>query len=200
MDDRYLVTPLILKIPPEGVGFARQARSGKIPVAMDTVLHLSKQIVERPRPGTILGVELRNFLGAEDITVWLELRHRAFARAMPGILSWDAADFAAEFLDKPWWSPDRIWFAVAHDAATGGTIPVGTIALADRGTGAHTLPAVHWLAVLPRWRRRGVGRLLIEALEERCWEQGHREIFLETHEGWTAARQLYEDLGYRPVR
>jgi GNAT superfamily N-acetyltransferase len=68
--------------------------------------------------------------------------------------------------------------------------------LADRGLGALAVPAVHWLAVLPNWRRRGVGRLLIEALEERSWQQGHREIFLETHEGWTAARRLYESLGY----
>jgi GNAT superfamily N-acetyltransferase len=88
---------------------------------------------------------------------------------------------------------------VAHDAAD-SRLAIGTVALADRGSGAHALPAVHWLAVLPPWRRRGVARLLMATLEHRCWKQGHDEIFLETHEGWTAARQLYEVLGYRPVR
>ena len=37
------------------------------------------------------------------------------------------------------------------------------------------------------------------ALEERAWELGHREIFLETHAGWTAAQGFYESLGYQQL-
>jgi GNAT superfamily N-acetyltransferase len=169
-------------------------------LAMDTVLHLSKRLSQRPTPGTISGIELRHFVGPDDIPVWLDLRHRAFARAKPGVQSWDRAEFATEFLNKPWWSPERIWFAVAGDPSTNDSSAIGTIALADRGTGAQAVPAVHWLAVLPGWRRGGVGRLLLEALEQRCWDLGQREIFLETHEGWTAARRLYESLGYQATR
>ena len=77
-------------------------------------------------------------------------------------------------------------------------LPVGTVALAAQ-TAASTLAAVHWLAVLPAWRRRGVARQLMAALEERAWELGHREIFLETHAGWTAAQGFYESLGYQQL-
>jgi GNAT superfamily N-acetyltransferase len=166
---------------------------------MAVVLHYSKRLSERPTPGALPGIELRFFQGPSDVPVWLELRHRAFARATPGILHWDRSDFASEFLEKPWWSPERIWFATTPDDASGAQMAVGTVALADRGIGATALPAVHWLAVLPTWRRRGVARLLVAALEERCWQQGQREIFLETHESWTAARRLYEELGYRQI-
>ena len=189
----------MLCIPPEGVGIVRVVGPLTIMPAMATVLHFSKRLTECPQPGTISGIELRHFRDSEDIRLWLELRHRAFARGTPGILQWTAEDFTAEFLARAWWSPERIWFAVAADSALGEELPVGTVALADREVGRKTLPAVHWLAVLPGWRRRGVGRLLLENLEAHCWRQGHREVFLETHAGWTAARRLYEELGYRPA-
>jgi GNAT superfamily N-acetyltransferase len=166
---------------------------------MDNVLHFSKRLSQRPRPSTISGIELRHFLGPDDISSWLDIRHRAFARSKPGIQAWGQAEFAAEFLDKPWWSPDRIWFALAQASGNDSPTAIGTVALADRGIGPGAVPAVHWLAVVPSWRRRGIGRLLLESLEERSWDRGHREIFLETHEGWTAARRLYEALGYQVV-
>ncbi|HEY1602568.1 MAG TPA: GNAT family N-acetyltransferase [Pirellulales bacterium] len=166
---------------------------------MAVVLHYSKRLSERPTPGFVPDIDLRSYQGPSDIPIWLELRHRAFARATPGILQWDRSDFANEFLEKPWWSPERIWFAITPDAASGAPLAVGTVAMADRGSGAAAVPAVHWLAVLPTWRRRGVARMLVAALEERCWRLDMREIFLETHEGWTAARRLYEELGYRQL-
>ena len=73
------------------------------------------------------------------------------------------------------------------------------MALAFRGEGTEAKPAVHWLAVLPPWRRRGVGRLLMAELHQRCWDLGYRQIWLETHVRWTGAARLYEELGYRPV-
>jgi len=62
-----------------------------------------------------------------------------------------------------------------------------------------TVAVVHWLAVLVTHRRRGVAQLLMRALEQRAWDLGQREIFLETHDGWTAAQRLYESLGYQQV-
>jgi GNAT superfamily N-acetyltransferase len=55
---------------------------------------------------------------------------------------------------------------------------------------------VHWLAVLPGWRRRGVGRYLMSVLEARAWELGYREVWLETHAAWAEAVRLYQALGY----
>lgn len=166
---------------------------------MADVLHLSKRLLSPPEPFSVAGVELRHFQGEADISLWLDLRHRAFARATPGILGWSTSDFAVEFLKRPWWSPDRIWFA--ETCPGNGETPqvVGTVAVADRSATESAVPAVHWLAVLPQWRRRGIGRLLLTAVEERCWRQGQREIFLETHAGWSAAGRLYRSLGYKPV-
>jgi len=71
--------------------------------------------------------------------------------------------------------------------------------LAERGSGRAARMVIHWLAVLPNWRRRGVGRLLVAALEQCCWDAGQHEVFLETHAGWTSALRFYESRGYRPV-
>jgi len=77
---------------------------------------------------------------------------------------------------------------------------VGAVALASRGDGPDATPAIHWLMVAPRWRRRGVARLLVAAAERRAWDDGHREIRLETHAAWTAAARLYAELGYDAIR
>ncbi|MEX2121062.1 MAG: GNAT family N-acetyltransferase [Pirellulales bacterium] len=187
---------------------------------MATVLSLRRTLTERPRLPSVPGVRLRNYAGPADIETWLDLRHRAFAREKVGVRCWEASDFESEFLARPWWSPERLWFAEATTppkvAGTlrapsarkvAGTLRVpsaepaeaiGTICLAQRGTGEHARPAVHWLAVLPFWRRRGVGKLLLAALEAACWDAGHRQVFLETHAQWTAALRFYESHGYRP--
>ena len=86
-----------------------------------------------------------------------------------------------------------MWFAESRGEA------IGTVTLAERGSGAAAKPVVHWLAVLPRWRRRGVGRLLMSVLHRTVWDAGQREILLETHADWTAAAKFYESLGYRPA-
>ena len=61
-------------------------------------------------------------------------------------------------------------------------------------------PVVHWLAVLPGWRRRGIGRLLLSRLHQDCWDAGYRQVWLETHAAWQAAVRLYRELGYREGR
>lgn len=171
---------------------------------MGTVLQLSRTLTVRPEIAPIDGLIVRNYRGPEDIEPWLELRHRAFAQQRFGVRQWNAADFEAEFLTKPWWRPERLWLAEAagqRDPAlsTSDVAPrlVGSVAWAMRGDGPLAQPAVHWLAVLPRWRRRGVGRLLMSRLEAACWDAGHRTICLETHIGWSAAVRFYERLGYR---
>lgn len=141
---------------------------------------------------------MRTFGAAGDVQRWLELRHRAFARQRIGVRTWTAEDFAAEFLDKSWWRPERLWFAEATTPA-GAPLAVGTVALALRGDDATARPAVHWLSVLPEWRRRGVGRLLMAQLEAAAWDAGYRTVVLETHAGWTAAARFYAELGYRPI-
>lgn len=158
---------------------------------MASVLQLSKVLTSAPVVGWVAGVGLRNYRGPEDIDPWLRLREQAFAREKVGVRRWDVSDFRREILEKPWWSPQRMWLAEGAGQA------IGAVMLARRGSGPESRPVVHWLMVSPGWRRRGVGRLLIAAAERACWEAGGREIWLETHVQWTAAVAFYTALGYR---
>jgi GNAT superfamily N-acetyltransferase len=163
---------------------------------MAEVLHLHRVLTERPLAPDGRTVGVRTYHGTEDIDEWLEIRQWAFARERVGVGRWTREDFKREFLAKPWWSPEHMWFAVAREPASGAEKAVGTVTLARRGMGPDSRPVIHWLAVLPAWRRRGVGQLLVRTLEIACWEAGDREILLETHASWEKATALYEALGY----
>ncbi|MFN8622263.1 MAG: ribosomal protein S18-alanine N-acetyltransferase [Chloroflexota bacterium] len=54
-------------------------------------------------------------------------------------------------------------------------------------------------AVLPSWRRRGVGARLMLALMELAADVGARELTLEVRLSNIAARTLYQRFGFRPV-
>ncbi len=139
---------------------------------MAVVLQMSRVLPERSAALSVPGVALRHFAGPEDVELWLELRRRAFARERFGVRDWNAADFAREFLDKPWWQPDRMWFAVPADSSLSQPSVVGTVTLARRASDKEAKPVVHWLAVLPSWRRRNIGRLLMQ--RRRSGLLGHR--------------------------
>lgn len=165
---------------------------------MATVLQLSKRLTARPVVAPVAGVTLRHFEGPDDIAPWLRLREAAFARLSVGVRQWTEEDFRSELLEKPWWSSGRMWLAGTTTPA-GTSALVGSITWADRATAAETRPAVHWLAVHPGWRRRGIGRLLMSALEASCWDAGYRRVWLETHSAWQAASGFYRRLGYETV-
>lgn len=156
------------------------------------VLQLTRRLAERPSAVEVPGVRLRHFEGPADIGHWLELRRRAFARQKLGVGNWHEKDFEREFLEKPWWQPSAMWFAVAEP----GEAVVATVTLARRGAGPTSKPVVHWLAVAPGFRRRGIARLLVATLEATVWDAGGRQIWLETHESWKEAGHLYRTLGY----
>jgi GNAT superfamily N-acetyltransferase len=77
---------------------------------------------------------------------------------------------------------------------------VGSVMMAIREGRAGSVPVVHWLLVEPAWRRRGIGRLLLSHLERAAWDDGWREVQLETHAGWSAAVAFYHSMGYAPLR
>lgn len=160
---------------------------------MVTVRQLTKKLTSRPEPQAAWGVRLRHFAGNADIASWLELRSRAFARQKLGVGAWSANDFEREFLAKPWWRPECMWFAETVEVAP---MVVGTVTLARRGVAISDKPVVHWLAVLPRFRGQGIGRFLMDTLEAAVWDAGERQVWLETHEAWAEAGRLYAARGY----
>jgi len=164
---------------------------------MPAVLQLTRKLIERPAPEMVAGVQLRTYQGPQDIEIWLDLRRRAFARQQLGVRDWNADEFDREFLAKSWWQPEAMWFAETQPLLMPST-PVGSVTLARRGEGSESKPVVHWLLVLPKFRKQGVGRLLMATLEAAVWDSGGRQVWLETHAQWAEAARLYGALGYRP--
>ena len=89
-------------------------------------------------------------------------------------------------------------FLVAEDAGRGGggaSALVGyvvALVMADEGEIAD-------VAVAPDARRRGIGRLLLERMTAEVVEAGARALYLEVRESNTAARALYQSLGFAQV-
>jgi [ribosomal protein S18]-alanine N-acetyltransferase len=55
------------------------------------------------------------------------------------------------------------------------------------------------VAVTPEGRRKGVGRMLVEASLRRVRRRGARECFLEVRESNLGARRLYEEMGFAAI-
>jgi GNAT superfamily N-acetyltransferase len=164
---------------------------------MKSVLHLRKTLVRRPIFGGVVGIGVRQIAVPEDVPGWLVLRGRAVAWLKPAVRAWTAEDFAAEMSEKAWWREEWTWLAVTVDSPQQ---PVGSVTLAVREGEAGEVPVVHWLLVDPRWRRRGIGRVLMLELEQAAWDAGWREIQLETHANWAEAVAFYQSIGFEPLR
>jgi GNAT superfamily N-acetyltransferase len=160
---------------------------------MPSVVHRKRLLTEPPPPAAALGVRLRNYRDVADIAIWIELHRLAFAGQSMGVRTWNDEDFRREFLDKPWWRADWMWFA---ELDSDSPMPLGTVTLALRQSATATKAVIHWLCVLPRFRRRGIGRLLIRTAEQAAWDAGYREVALETHAAWREAAACYDALGY----
>ena len=162
---------------------------------MASVLHLRKELLAPPAEQAVAGVEVRSIRVPEDIAEWLDLRTRATAALTPPVRKWTPADFSAEMLRKSWWREEASWVAVDEDASI-----IGTVTLGVRAGATKSIAIAHWLLVDPAWRRQGIGRLLMSRLEQAAWDDGWREIELETHGGWIDAARFYHSVGYAAVR
>jgi GNAT superfamily N-acetyltransferase len=88
--------------------------------------------------------------------------------------------------------------AVVIFLAYDGTDPVG-IATCFRGFStfaARPLINIHDLAVLPSHRGKGIGRRLLEAVEQKARTLGCCKVTLEVQEGNRRARHVYEKAGF----
>ena len=55
------------------------------------------------------------------------------------------------------------------------------------------------IAVAPAWRRRGIGRWLLDWALEKAYERGAVRIFLEVRASNRLAQELYESRGFLQV-
>jgi [ribosomal protein S18]-alanine N-acetyltransferase len=107
-----------------------------------------------------------------------------------------ARDYIEEGL-RPGWSAARIGWHVREAesvvlTARSGIVIAGFAVMRYADDSAH----LNLLAVAPAHRRRGVGRSLVEWLEETALTAGTFRIGLELRAGNDAARAFYRALGY----
>lgn len=88
--------------------------------------------------------------------------------------------------------PPRGIFVIARQH--GDVVGCAGVRLLGGGTGELTR-----VYVVPAARRRGIGELLVRAMEARARQHAVTRLRLDTHSDLTEARQLYAKNGYREV-
>lgn len=60
---------------------------------------------------------------------------------------------------------------------------------------------LYWVAVAPRYQRKGYGKLLLQYLEKQVEKENGRMVLIETSSQpkYSGTREFYESLGYREV-
>jgi len=133
---------------------------------------------------------LRNYAGPQDDDAWVRI--------------WDACDdgyeklgierFEAEFgSDRPALN-ERMLFLVSPDGADVGTIT----AWYDRTYRGRNWGRVHWVAIVPDHRGRGLAKAMMTACLQRLKALGHRRAVLGTQTIRLPAIKVYLDFGFRP--
>jgi GNAT superfamily N-acetyltransferase len=166
-----------------------------MPVAGQKIIcHLRKFPVNCVAVEVPDAVLLRPFEEPADVADWLRLREVVFENTSPGVGKWTEHDFVREMSGKSWWRPDHTWLVVEGEQRESMIGAVTSILRSRKGV---LVADVHWLMVHPAWQGRGIGRSLLQQLEQVMWHKGVAQLRVETHRGWEAAVRLYERLGYR---
>lgn len=125
------------------------------------------------------GVHLRP-LGTGDLDRVMELEEELF-----GAGAWSRGTYEEELR-----APDRRYVAALDEAGT--VVGYAGIALAEEAS-------VMTVGVAGTHRRRGIGRLLLEALLDHARTARARDVFLEVRASDGGAQRLYAGAGFEPV-
>jgi ribosomal-protein-alanine N-acetyltransferase len=124
---------------------------------------------------------------SEDLPAVVEVEARAAPNPRP-----------ARFLQHDFELNRFSWYCVARVPApadqTGRSV-VGYASMWALPDAAHVI----MVAVLPEWRCQGIGRRLMLGLIQHARELDTPAVTLEVRVSNTAARRLYQDLGFRMV-
>ncbi|HSD57210.1 MAG TPA: GNAT family N-acetyltransferase [Methanotrichaceae archaeon] len=119
------------------------------------------------------------------------------------VKSWQEEPIVELYRAGGWWredmDPSRLpelisgsyLFAVAVDISTGRSIGMGRV-ISDGIADAYIQDVV----VLPQWRKKGVGKMVISALVEGCNSRGISWIGVIAQPG---SEKLYRALGFMPM-
>ncbi|HEY5079203.1 MAG TPA: GNAT family N-acetyltransferase [Opitutaceae bacterium] len=133
---------------------------------------------------------LRN-ASAGDIPVLLDLMHEFHGESGRALdRKWAEAAFSAFFQDP---SQGAIWIVSLDGAVAGYVVLTVRFSMEFGGLDAF----VDDLFVKPSFRRRGLGKLLLDALFDECRRLGVLAVHVETGHDNVPARGLYESCGLR---
>lgn len=138
------------------------------------------------------GYTLRTYR-AGDEAAFVRIKNAAFAGETGGGRDWTLEDFQKEYLGSPYFRPERVFFAVY------GEEPVGTTTAWTMMHEGREVGLIHWVAVVPEHRRRGLGEALNVRAMHCLKEMGYREAILNTNASLKSAVRLYHRLGFRDV-
>ena len=111
---------------------------------------------------------------------------------LAGALEVENACFTEPWSEEIYRNTLRLPYAVYYVAEMNGEI-VGTCGVQKiAGTGE-----IYNVGVLPQFRRKGIAHSMLECMLREAEEDGVRSFVLEVREGSTAARSVYESLGFR---
>jgi GNAT superfamily N-acetyltransferase len=127
--------------------------------------------------------------GHGDQQRWLAIQNELLAeRELPR--RWSEVAWERELTSRPWWSPERLLMAHASDDAT----PSGCVAIELNPAAGWA--QLHWLAVRPKARRRGIATRLLEEAERQARRAGCEQLRAETLRAWTGAVRFYLARGF----
>jgi mycothiol synthase len=125
---------------------------------------------------------------AGDEAAWLDIIRRSYGGAWPD----DA--FQRHILSEESFRPERLLFVVAEAGR-----PVATAAAIQKLVHGDRTGYLHMMAVLPEFRRRGLGTALLRRCLIYFREQGWRDAALDTEVSRPEAIRLYLANGFVPA-
>ena len=155
-------------------------------------LRMWRELTNLPEAKPPAGYRVRTYETGDD-AAFVRIKNAAFMTENGNGRAWTAANFQKEYLDSPYFKPERVLFAVYNGE------PVGTTTAWTAMNHAKEVGLIHWVAVVPEHRRKGLGWVLNVRAVHKLKELGYGEAILNTSETLESAVRLYHRLGFEVV-
>ncbi len=154
-------------------------------------LRMWRELTDLPEAKPPAGYRIRTYETGDD-SAFVRIKNAAFLSEGGG-RAWTEVDFRKEYLDSPYFEPARVLFAICNGE------PVGTTTAWTAMNRGKEVGLIHWVAVVPEHRRKGLGWVLNVRAVHKLKELGYGEAILNTSETLESAVRLYHRLGFEVV-